>query len=352
MPLGIQAKWASAVGALWSAGIVCACGRQLGVRPVGSDSWSGSVWEEAATLSAAAVLSLLVTRHPRCRSFIVSLCKSSWTDALLFLPSATAFFMPVACGGVEYPWAFWTTLVPMVVGAVTVVTVVTLFARRGRFAFGAGGRHHISSLFAAVRAPASAVLQIVALWAALCAVPLRFCIPAATVVDSWTTMLALLTLAAAAAAAVTAVLRWIARAVLRFSARSIRVSLLLGMVAVAFLQCRDGDGELGASDTPSTPALLARTAAAAGRRAWLAAAQSPSFTAVVGIRQANAGVQLPSSCAGLAPACGSVSQASCTLLLSWARVAVSILSATALLSSVSIKVVDAAGSEKTGMEKS
>jgi hypothetical protein len=180
------------------------------------------------------------------------------------------------------------------------VTVVTLFARRGRFAFGADGRHHISGLFAAVRAPTSAVLQIVALWAVLCAVPLRFCIPTATVVDSWTTMLALLTLAAAAAAAATAVLRWIAWAVLRFSARSIRVSLLLGMVAVAFLQCRDGDGELGASDRPLTPALLARTAAAAGRRAWLATAQSSSFSAVAGICQVNAGVQLPSSCAGLA----------------------------------------------------
>jgi hypothetical protein len=180
-----------------------------GVRPVEGDFWSGSARERAASLSAAAVLSLLVIRRPRCRSFVVSLCKSSWTDALLFLPSATAFFMPVACSGVEYPWAFWSTLVPMVVGAgaVAAVTVVTLFARRGRFAFGADGRHHISGLFAAVRAPTSAVLQIVALWAVLCAVPLRFCIPTATVVDSWTTMLALLTLAAAAAAAATAVLR-------------------------------------------------------------------------------------------------------------------------------------------------
>jgi hypothetical protein len=52
--------------------------------------------------------------------------------------------------------------------------------------------------------------------------------------------------------------------------------------------------------------LLARTVAAAGRRAWLAAAQSSSFTAAVGVCQANADVQLPPSCAGLARPCRSI----------------------------------------------
>lgn len=379
MSLRVQTKWTSAFGALWSAGIVCACCRQLGkwhgyrpddkltvlagVRPVGGDFWSGNVWEGAAMLGgAAAVLSLLVLRPPHCRSFVSSLCRSSWIDALLFLPSATSLFMPAACGGVdEYPWAFWATLVPMVVGAVTVVTVVTRLARRGRFAFGVGGRHHICGLFAAVRVPTSAVLQIVALWAVLCAVPLHFCDSEAhgvsslrteADVGSWTTMLALLALAAAAATAATAVLRWIARTVLTFSARSIRVSFLLGMVMVLSLPCQGGDGKLGASDRPSTPALLARTVAAAGGRAWLATAQSFAFMVGIGVCEANAGVQLPSLCAGLARSCGLVSKASGTLLLSCARVAVSILSATALLSSVSIKVFDAAGSENKGIERS
>lgn len=210
MPLHVQAKWTSAFGALWSVGVVCVCGRHLGkwhgrhpgqqlmvpadVRPIEVGLWSGSVWQRAAALSAAVILSSLVLQHARCRFFVVSLCTSSWTDALLFLPSTTAFFMPVACGGVDYPWAFWSTLVPMVVGAVTVVSVVTLLARQRRFAFGVGGRRHICGLFAAVRLPTSA-LQIVAHWAGLCAMPLHSCIPAATVVDSWTTMLALLSIA-------------------------------------------------------------------------------------------------------------------------------------------------------------
>ena len=315
--------------------------------------WSGSVWDRAATLSAAAALSLLVLRRPRCRSFVASLCR---TDALLFLPSATGFFMPAACGGVEYPWEFWTTLVPVVVGA---VVIVTLLARHDRFAFRADARRRARGFSSAVRLPTLAVLQVIALCTVLCAVPLHLCtretpgvvpLPTAPDVGSWTLMLALLSVTAAAAFVATAVLRWVARMVLSFSARSIRFSLVLGVLAGSSLLCRDGDGQLGASNGASTPALLARVLAVVRSRAGPAAAQSFALAAGATFSEEIAGAHVPLSFVGLARSCGSMLKASCILSLRRVRAVASILSAVALLSSVSIRVVDAAGSGKEKTE--
>ena len=324
-----------------------------GVRPMQHVFWSGSVWDRAATLSAAAALSLLVLRRPRCRSFVASLCR---TDALLFLPSATGFFMPAACGGVEYPWEFWTTLVPVVVGA---VVIVTLLARHDRFAFRADARRRVRGFSSAVRLPTLAVLQVIALCTVLCAVPLHLCtretpgvvpLPTAPDVGSWTLMLALLSVAAAAAFVATAVLRWVAQTTLMMSACSIRIWLRLGVVAVASLPCLHNNDELSAGLAALTPAVFGRVLAAAGSRAWLATAQPLVFAASPFLCPAKSGTYVLSSHgipARLAPPGGSslfggfsnLLKASCTCSLRWVRVVVTVLSAVALLSSISINLL-------------
>tara|TARA_R110002003_G_scaffold3241_1_gene24939 strand:+ start:3674 stop:4450 length:777 start_codon:yes stop_codon:yes gene_type:complete len=234
------------------------------------------MWFSAATFSGAAILSLLVLRRLRCRLFIVNLRRSSWTDVLLFLPPATVFFMPVACGGVDYPLEYSTSLVPMVVGAVAVVTLV---ARSNRSGLGPDPRPpHIRNLHAAVRLPTLAVFQTVALWTLLCAVlphlrtpePTVDSLGTATDVDSWKSMLTILSVAAAASFVATAILRWGARVIVMLSSCGIRILLMLGVVTVSSLLCLGGDSELRAS----TPAALRRSLTVFRSRALLATAQS------------------------------------------------------------------------------
>lgn len=45
--------------------------------------------------------------------------------------TATAYFVPAVCVGVEYPWALWTSLVPTVVG---IAAVSALLAQQNCFA--------------------------------------------------------------------------------------------------------------------------------------------------------------------------------------------------------------------------
>ncbi|KAH6616902.1 hypothetical protein C7974DRAFT_417006 [Boeremia exigua] len=215
VPLHVQVKWTGAFGALWSVGIVCACRPSLNARSTGNGSWqSESALDQAAMLSAAAVLSFLV--HT----------------------AATGFFMPTACGGVEYPWEFWTSLVPMVVG---IAAVSALFAQQNCFTECRRARE----CFAAVLSVTLAALQVVALSVMLCIVLLHLEAPEAAVVDSHaksrSSMLVLLSIAVAIAIAVavavanvvSGVARWAARTVPMILARHVVVAVVLG-AAVAW----------------------------------------------------------------------------------------------------------------------
>jgi hypothetical protein len=55
-------------------------------------------------------------------SVAAKLRRVDWLGSVLFVGSATSFLIPLTWGGVQYPWTSWRTLVPLVIGAVGLIS--------------------------------------------------------------------------------------------------------------------------------------------------------------------------------------------------------------------------------------
>lgn len=58
------------------------------------------------------------------QSLVKKLKRIDWLGSALFIASLSSFIVPLTWGGVIYPWSSWRTIVPLTIGAGSLISFV------------------------------------------------------------------------------------------------------------------------------------------------------------------------------------------------------------------------------------
>ncbi|KAE8388989.1 major facilitator superfamily domain-containing protein [Aspergillus alliaceus] len=124
IPLRDRGKWYGLMSVLSTIGYIT--GPLIGGALAQHASWRWIFW---ITLPFAGVGLILLTLFLQLEAESISLrCRLSNIDyagIVLFMSSLTSFLIPLAWGGVIYPWTSWHTLVPLIFGAAGLIAFMT-----------------------------------------------------------------------------------------------------------------------------------------------------------------------------------------------------------------------------------
>ncbi|KAK7998931.1 DNA repair protein RAD50 [Apiospora marii] len=120
VPMRDRGKYFGIIGGIWALGSVT--GPVIGGALAFKASWRWLFWINvpfAAIALAAIPFCLRLSRPPG--SIAPKLKEFDWFGSFLFVGAATCFLMPLTWGGVQYPWAAWQTLFPLILGVASLV---------------------------------------------------------------------------------------------------------------------------------------------------------------------------------------------------------------------------------------
>ncbi|KAF7588185.1 hypothetical protein BBP40_006092 [Aspergillus hancockii] len=124
IPLRDRGKWYGLMSVLSTIGYIT--GPLVGGALAQHASWRWIFW---ITLPFAGVglilLALFLQLEAESTSLRYRLSKVDYTGIVLFISSLSSFLIPLAWGGVIYPWSSWHTLVPLIFGAAGLIAFMT-----------------------------------------------------------------------------------------------------------------------------------------------------------------------------------------------------------------------------------
>ena len=120
VPMRQRAAWMGLFGSMWALGSVG--GPVIGRAFAGANAWR---WIFLINLPFIGFCYPMVLIFLRLNIFPESirakLGRVDWVESALFVASTTSFLIPLAGGGVMYPWSSWRVLVPLLLGVVGLV---------------------------------------------------------------------------------------------------------------------------------------------------------------------------------------------------------------------------------------
>ncbi|MCJ1464044.1 hypothetical protein MMC07_002654 [Pseudocyphellaria aurata] len=123
VPLRLRGQWFGIISGMWALGSVS--GPVIGGAFAQNVSWRWIFWLNLPFIGVAFVLvPLFLKLNFRPSNLREQLKRVDWVGSVLFIGSTTSFLIPITWGGVMYDWDSWRTLVPLLVGAVGLVTFV------------------------------------------------------------------------------------------------------------------------------------------------------------------------------------------------------------------------------------
>jgi len=116
VPLRERGKYFSIISAVWAIGSVS--GPVVGGTFAQHQAWRWLFWINVpiAGIGFVGIITFLNLKK-RKGSLRDKITEIDYLGSLIFIVSLTSFLVPVAWGGVLYPWGSWKTLVPLILGA-------------------------------------------------------------------------------------------------------------------------------------------------------------------------------------------------------------------------------------------
>jgi MFS family permease len=116
VPLRERGKYFSIISAVWAIGSVS--GPVVGGAFAQNQAWRWLFWVNVPIAGIGFVgIIMFLNLEKRKGSLKDKLTEIDYLGSLIFIVSLTSFLIPIAWGGVLYPWGSWQTLVPLVIGA-------------------------------------------------------------------------------------------------------------------------------------------------------------------------------------------------------------------------------------------
>ncbi|KAI0118386.1 major facilitator superfamily domain-containing protein [Nemania sp. FL0031] len=120
VPMRHRGTYFGLIGGIWALGSII--GPVIGGSLAYKASWRWIFWINVPVAAIALVLmpfTLRLSRPPG--SVTKKLARFDWFGSLFFVGATTSFLIPLTWGGVQYPWASWRTLFPLILGAVSIL---------------------------------------------------------------------------------------------------------------------------------------------------------------------------------------------------------------------------------------
>lgn len=116
VPLRERGKYFSIISAVWAVGSVS--GPVVGGAFAQNQAWRWLFWVNVPIAGIGFVgIIMFLNLEKRKGSLKDKISEIDYLGSLIFIVSLTSFLVPIAWGGVLYPWASWQTLVPLITGA-------------------------------------------------------------------------------------------------------------------------------------------------------------------------------------------------------------------------------------------
>ncbi|PUU74404.1 major facilitator superfamily domain-containing protein [Tuber borchii] len=117
VPLRERGKYFSFLSTMWAIGSVG--GPLIGGVFVQEVSWRWIFWVNLPFCALGFVLiPLFLNLNHRTTSFLEKLGRVDWIGSVLFVGSTMSLLIPITWGDVMYPWDYWRTLAPLLLGVV------------------------------------------------------------------------------------------------------------------------------------------------------------------------------------------------------------------------------------------
>lgn len=116
VPLRERGKYFSIISAVWAIGSVS--GPVVGGVFAQNQAWRWLFWINVPIAGIGFVgIIMFLNLEKRKGSLKDIMVEIDYLGSLIFIVSLSSFLIPVAWGGVLYPWGSWQTLVPLIIGA-------------------------------------------------------------------------------------------------------------------------------------------------------------------------------------------------------------------------------------------
>jgi MFS family permease len=116
VPLRERGKYFSIISAVWAVGSVS--GPVVGGAFAQNEAWRWLFWVNVPIAGIGFVgIIMFLNLEKRKGSLRDKIVEIDYLGSLIFIVSLTWFLVPIAWGGVLYPWGSWQTLVPLILGA-------------------------------------------------------------------------------------------------------------------------------------------------------------------------------------------------------------------------------------------
>ncbi|ROW07725.1 hypothetical protein VMCG_03614 [Cytospora schulzeri] len=117
-----RAFWIGMLSVPMAAG--CILGPILGAVFSDYANWRWIGWINLPLVAISMVLAVLFMRLKRLEtSFLSRLAKIDWIGMAIFITACALVSVPLSWAGVMYPWSSWKTLVPLIIGVLTIISL-------------------------------------------------------------------------------------------------------------------------------------------------------------------------------------------------------------------------------------
>jgi len=122
VPLRYRGQWQGIIGGMWALGSVSG--------PVIGGAFAQSNWRWILYINFPFIgityimVPLFLKLNFVPTSLVSKLRRVDWTGSVIFVGGTTSMLIPLTWGGVMYSWTSWRTLVPLIIGAVSLIAFV------------------------------------------------------------------------------------------------------------------------------------------------------------------------------------------------------------------------------------